>query len=62
MGKGGARCLDVGPKMGASRMEALGKLLAAVERESGRMMVRDARRADGERERERERDGRDGGR
>jgi len=43
-------------------MEALGKLLAAVEREIGRMMVRDARRADGERERERERDGRDGGR
>ncbi|KAF2126908.1 hypothetical protein P153DRAFT_398993 [Dothidotthia symphoricarpi CBS 119687] len=47
MGKGGVKCLDIGPEMGESRCKVLGKLLVLVEVEVGRMMLKDARRAGG---------------
>jgi hypothetical protein len=71
MGKGGAKGLDCGPKMGHTRKEALLKLLGHVEMDIGKMMLGDRREKreegremgrdrDRDRERERER-GRNGG-
>lgn len=45
MGKGGVKCLDIGPEKGETRKEVLTKLLGVVETEVGMMMLRDARRA-----------------
>ncbi|KAH7386020.1 hypothetical protein BKA66DRAFT_569331 [Pyrenochaeta sp. MPI-SDFR-AT-0127] len=45
MGKDGAKYLVLGPEMGISRKKVLMKLLVIVEREIGRMMFRDAKRA-----------------
>lgn len=57
MGKGGVKCLDIGPEKGETRKEVLGKLLGVVEVEIGKMMVRDAKGKERERERnERERE------
>jgi len=46
--KSGGKNLELGPEVGASRKEALRRLLEAMEGEVGRMMVRDARRGRGE--------------
>ncbi|KAF1849414.1 uncharacterized protein K460DRAFT_267324, partial [Cucurbitaria berberidis CBS 394.84] len=43
MGKGGVKCLDIGPEMGVTRKEVLKKLLGVVELDIGKMMYRDAR-------------------
>jgi hypothetical protein len=54
MGKGGVKCLDLGPESAQTRKEALIQLLAAVETEIGIMMLADKkekRRRDDERER-----------
>jgi hypothetical protein len=57
LGKNGARSLDCAPKTGATRKEALLKLLGHVEGRIGEMMVQDRREMREEREKERERDG-----
>jgi hypothetical protein len=48
MGKGGTKSLELGPEFGASRKEALGRLLESVEREIWGMVVKDGKRADKE--------------
>ncbi|KAL6708580.1 hypothetical protein ACN47E_002561 [Coniothyrium glycines] len=53
MGKGGIKCLELGPEYGANRKDALRGLLERVEKEIGSMMVRDEKKKDRERERER---------
>ncbi|KAJ4305807.1 hypothetical protein N0V90_001339 [Kalmusia sp. IMI 367209] len=46
MTKPGTKTLELGPEFGATRREALGRLLEVVEGELGRTIVRDARRKD----------------
>jgi len=43
--KGGLRALELGPEVGYSRKEALGKLLCSVELEVGRLILNDEWRA-----------------
>jgi hypothetical protein len=56
MGKGGVKCLDLGPETAPTRKEVLIQLLKAVETEIGMMMLADKKEKH-KRDKERERGG-----